>query len=125
MNLVPQPPIFLVDGNDVTAFPSVTAAEDFLEAWAVAEGNLEGFDAIGRRLAFSVDRRPQSSLAERLLGPDFGPVHIRLADGVPPDPNGLRRQLAQFLRVVMSEHLSYENMNLSELIQAMAPFIRE
>lgn len=126
MSSSPESPVFLVDGNDVMAFRSVSAAESFLEPWAVSEERAEGFDSIGRRLAFSVERREQSRLVERLLGPDEGPVHIALAEHTPADPTILAKQLAQFLRAVASDpRVSYETMSLSELVKSMDPFIGE
>jgi len=81
----PIPPIFVDDHGDVSAFRSVSYAESWMEPIDIQNCEYTAYDASGRILALSADRRR---------------VHISLAEKEPTHSEPLAKALRHFLRRV-------------------------
>src|SRR6266550_216108 len=78
-------PIFVDDHSDISVFRSVSYAESWMEPIDIRNREYTAYDAIGRLLALSADRRR---------------VHISLAEQEPTHSDSLAKALRHFLRAV-------------------------
>ncbi len=113
MNL-PANPIFVFDvnGNDVAAYSSVAEAEDHLEAIDVRNGEYEAFDAEGRLLHLTVEKRN----GFWSLGGEV--VRITPAETEPNHVGDLYKKLSAFLKATNVPILG-PPVPLSELVEAV------
>jgi hypothetical protein len=81
----PTPPIFVDDHGDISVFRSVGFAESWMEAIDIENEEYTAYDASGRLLALSADRRQ---------------THIALAEEEPTHSSELAQKLQKFLRAV-------------------------
>jgi hypothetical protein len=81
----PTPPIFVDNRGDVSTFRSVSYAQSYLEPIDIENREYTAYDASGRLLALSADRRH---------------VYISLAEQEPTHSEPLAKVLRQFLRAV-------------------------
>src|SRR5436190_22387920 len=81
----PIPPIFVDNHGDVSAFRSVSYTESYLEPIDIENREYIAYDAIGRLLTLSADRRR---------------VYISLAEQEPTHSEQLAKALRHFLRAV-------------------------
>ena len=87
-----QPPVIVIDGLDVSLYPTVEAAMLDLEGVDVADGVYRVFDAVGRKITLRAEgvRRGRWSV-------DIGTVHLDGADAVPTGVEELQRALLDHL----------------------------
>lgn len=92
MNSDPLPPIIVVDGHDVSLYPTVDAAILGLEGIDVADGVYRVFDAVGRKITLRAEgvRRGRWTV-------DIGTVHFDDVEVVPTGADELRRVLLNHL----------------------------
>jgi hypothetical protein len=102
MAATPNPPIVLVEDQDVMVFKSVKEAEWFVEGWVVKEGRLRGFDADGHLLRFEVESRSVGGRLGRWLNMSRDETQISLAPGDATAGEDLRDLLIAFLRTATS-----------------------
>src|SRR6478736_5827688 len=79
------PPIFVDNRGDVSVFRSVSYAESYLEPIDIENREYIAYDASGRLLALSADRRR---------------VYISLAEPKPTHGEALENALRHFLRAI-------------------------
>ena len=82
---LPTPPIFVDDHGDVSVFRSVPFAESWMEPIDIENREYTAYDAAGRLLALSADRRR---------------CYIALAEQEPTHSAELLERLRKFLRAV-------------------------
>lgn len=94
MDIALQSPILVIDGLDVSIYPSIDAAVADLEGIDVADGVYEVFDAAGRRITLRAKnvRRGRFSV-------NIGTVHFDHAEDVPTGGAALKSRLLQHLEV--------------------------
>jgi hypothetical protein len=104
---VPIAPIFITDGDDITVFASIEAAEAYVESIDVHDGLYEGWDAQGRVLSLEADA------VTRFNAP---PVRIQLVEPLRDESDDLRDRLA----ATLSRHTDTEGAwdSLDEVVHA-------
>ena len=81
----PTPPIFIVEGLDVTVHRSVEDAQSWLEPWWIKQKEGVAYDAEGRLLHLKISKRH---------------ISMTLAEEEPKHPSGLESILRRFLKAI-------------------------
>jgi hypothetical protein len=105
------PPIVTDDSGDIMMFPTVEAAEQYVEAIDVRDGVYALFDSTGTRLTATTDGNS---------------VRISLDPGGTTIPEELAARLRRFVLQVGPERIGIENPTSTELpalIDALEPFL--
>jgi hypothetical protein len=97
----PIPPIFVDNRGDVSTFRSASYAESYLEPIDIENREYTAYDASGRLLALSADRRR---------------VYISLAEQEPTHSESLEKVLRHFLRAVKDPVGDDPSYDLSRLV---------
>lgn len=86
-------PVFIIDGDDVSAHDSLRDAVLSVEGVDVAEGDYTCFDAIGRRIALRA-----TGVRHGYVSVDIGEVHVGAIEETPTGAAELRNALIDHLR---------------------------
>jgi len=97
----PVPPIFVDNHGDVSVFRSASYAESWMEPIDIENHEYIAYDASGRLLALSADRRR---------------VYISLAEQEPTHSEQLAKALRHFLRAVKDPVGDDPNCDLARLV---------
>lgn len=115
MLISPKPPIFLIDGLDVTAFDTIENAVQFFEPVDVKMGEIDAYDSEGRLLHFGVEYSRGSGFWGTLLSsPDY--TVLIDVEAEPRHASQLREKLVAFLRHFGADESSLSHASLPELV---------
>jgi len=108
-----QPPVFVVDGGDVSVHDSLEEATRSLEGVDVADGIYTLFDSVGKRIRL----RAEGVRRGRFVV-DIGTVHVAAIEESSDGPAELRRALRQYARRLGRTDL--DSADLDRLVEAVS-----
>lgn len=109
-----KPPLFVIEGLDISAYASSEALESHLEAIDVKNNIYLAYDSEGRLLTLGVYWK-KTPIFFGLLNSDIERVVIQSAEEEPKHENDLRNAIINNLGDAMEENI--QNMSLQQLIQ--------
>lgn len=110
MNEVPEPPISVAEGHDITVFNSVGELRDYVEPVDVDDGVYEAWDARGRRIDLYVESEE---------------IELALLPGGADQADQLMKLLTEMIHRVGPERYRQfrsEGASLSELLEVVLDF---
>lgn len=106
--IVPNPPVFIVDGNDLIVHSTFDEATHWLEPADISTNDYSVYDSEGRLLH---------------IEPDGDKVKILLAEEVPRHASELEDALRRYLRTTGSALGEDSNCDLKCLVEACKKFV--
>ncbi len=112
-----QPPVLVLEGRDVSLYPSLSDATRSLEGVDVAEGLYRVFDSAGRRIVLRAEGMRRGRLVVNV-----GTVHVDRIEESPADVAELRDALIKYLAA--TGRIGLDEADLTTLVDAVRHRLR-